>query len=156
MRDYATNDVILFQSTYARNPVSLAAVDVTLDLIKKGYVHSSIRKVGNALMKGIQELFNDNDIYDVIVQGYPSMFQLLFTKQDTVHNYRDFIKCDRDLFAKLQERLLEKGIMVDEYNGEAWYMSASHDLKDDRTLEAFQEILPLLSESTNRKLQKKA
>jgi glutamate-1-semialdehyde 2,1-aminomutase len=156
MRDYATNDVILSQSTYARNPVSLAAADVTLDQINNGYVHSNIRKVGNALMKGIQELLNDNEIYDVIVQGYPSMFQLLFTKQDTVHNYRDFIKCDGDLFTKLQERLLEKGIMVDEYNGEAWYMSASHDLKDvDRTLEAFQEILPLLSASTNRKLQKR-
>ena len=53
MQDYATNDVILSQSTYARNPVSLAAADVTLDQIKRGNVHSNIRKVGNALMKGI-------------------------------------------------------------------------------------------------------
>jgi glutamate-1-semialdehyde 2,1-aminomutase len=152
MRDYATNVVILFQGTYARNPVSLAAADVTLGQIKNGYVHSNIRKVGNALMQGIQELLSDNKFYDFIVQGYPAMFQFLFTKQDNVHNYRDFIKCDRDLFMKLQKRLLEKGIMVDEYNGEAWYMSASHDHKDvDRTLEAFQEVLPLLLTSTNRK-----
>jgi glutamate-1-semialdehyde 2,1-aminomutase len=157
MQDYATNDVILSQSTYARNPVSLAAADVTLDQIKRGNVHSNIRKVGNALMKGIQELFNDNKFYDVLVQGYPSMFQLSFTKQEIVSNYRDFLKCDIDLFAKLQERLLEKGIMVDDYNGEAWYMSASHDLEDvNRTLEEFQEILPYLSSYTNKKLQKSA
>jgi glutamate-1-semialdehyde 2,1-aminomutase len=146
MRKYATNDVILYQSTYARNPVSLAAADATLDEIKKENVHSNIRKVGKTLMKGIREILNDRNMYDVIVQGYPSMFQLLFTKQDRVYNYRDFITCNRELFAKLQGRLLEKGIMLDEYNSEAWYTSASHNISDvEQTLEAFQASLPLLS-----------
>jgi glutamate-1-semialdehyde 2,1-aminomutase len=146
MRKYATNDVILYQSTYARNPVSLAAADATLDEIKKENVHSNIRKVGKTLMKGIREILNDRNMYDVIVQGYPSMFQLLFTKQDRVYNYRDFITCNRELFAKLQGRLFEKGIMLDEYNSEAWYTSASHNISDvEQTLEAFQASLPLLS-----------
>jgi glutamate-1-semialdehyde 2,1-aminomutase len=37
MQNYANNNVILYQGTYARNPVSLAAADVRLDQIKKGY-----------------------------------------------------------------------------------------------------------------------
>ncbi len=37
MQNYANNNVILCQGTYARNPVSLAAADVRLDQIKKGY-----------------------------------------------------------------------------------------------------------------------
>ena len=82
-------------------------------------------------------------MHDVIVQGYPSMFQLLFTKQDRVYNYREFVKCNRDLFTNLQERLLEKGVMLDEYNNEAWYISASHNSNDiKQTLEAFQSSIP--------------
>ena len=46
IRNYANNRVILYQSTYARNPVSLAAADATLDQIKKRYVHSNIGKIG--------------------------------------------------------------------------------------------------------------
>ena len=46
MRNYVNNRVILYQSTYARNPVSLAAADATLDQIKKRYVHSNIGKIG--------------------------------------------------------------------------------------------------------------
>jgi glutamate-1-semialdehyde aminotransferase len=85
-------------------------------------------------------------MYDVIVQGYPSMFQVLFTKQNRVYNYRDFITCNRELFAKLQGRLLEKGIMVDEYNSEAWYTSAFHNISDvGQTLEGFQPSSALLS-----------
>jgi glutamate-1-semialdehyde 2,1-aminomutase len=157
MRNYANQRVILYQGTYARNPVSLAAADATLDQIKKRYVHSNIEKVGNALMKGIREILNDMKMYDVIVQGYPSMFQLLFTEQDRVYNYRDFVKCDRGLFTNLQKRLLEKRVMLDEYNSEAWYTSASHNRSDlQQTLEAFQASLPLLSASSSRKLRKKA
>jgi len=156
MRKYATNDVILYQSTYARNPVSLAAAEATLDKIKKGDVHPNIKKVGIALMKGIREILKDEKMYDVIVQGYPSMFQLLFTKQDRVYNYRDFITCNTDLFKKLQGRLLERGILLDEYNSEAWYISDSHNLSDvEQTLEAFQASLPLLPASSRGKPRKR-
>jgi glutamate-1-semialdehyde 2,1-aminomutase len=78
MQNYTNNNVILYQGTSARNPVSLAAADVRLDQIKNG-MQKNIEKVGNAIMKRIEEVLNDMRIYDVIVQGYPSMFQLLFT-----------------------------------------------------------------------------
>ena len=155
MRNYATNKVILYQSTYARNPVSLAAADATLDQIKKGYVHSNIEKMGNTLMKGMREILNDLRMYDVIVQGYPPMFQLLFTEQDRVYNYRDFVKCNTGLFTNLQESLLEKGVMLDEYNSEAWYTSASHNHSDvEQTLKVFEASLLTLSKSRSRKRKK--
>jgi glutamate-1-semialdehyde aminotransferase len=39
---YATEEVIP-QSTYARNPVSLAAADATLEDIKRAHVHSIMK-----------------------------------------------------------------------------------------------------------------
>ena len=67
---------------------------------------------------------------DATLQGYPSMFQVPFTKQERVDNYRDFMKCNQDLFAKLQGRLIKNRVMVDESNSEPFYTSAAHDDND--------------------------
>jgi glutamate-1-semialdehyde aminotransferase len=146
MQKYATEDVIP-QGTYARNSVSLAAADATLDEIKRGYVNSNVEKFGNALMKSIRELLKDMKIDDAICStGIPSMFQVLFTKQDRVDNYRDFIKSNNDLFTKLQKRILTKGILVDENEGEPLYTSSAHKDNNDlkQILEAFEASLPFL------------
>jgi len=69
----------------------------------------------------------------------------LIQKQDRVDNYRHFIKSNNDLFTKLQEHILTKGIMVDENNGEPLYTSSAHNGNDLRqTLEAFEACLPFL------------
>jgi glutamate-1-semialdehyde 2,1-aminomutase len=131
MKENATRK-ILHQGTYARNPVSLAATDATIDEISKGHVHRNIEKFGTALMKGIRDILHDRKV-DGIVQGYPSMFQVLFTKQDSVNNYREFLKCDREFSTKLQKWLLKKGVMF----GEPSFTCALHDGEDlQHTLEA--------------------
>lgn len=133
---------LLPQGTYARNPVSLAAADATVDLILKGGIHSKIGKFGTALMKGLEDILHDKHI-DAIVQGYPSLFQVLFTSKDDVRTYREFRKCDQDLFGKFRQHLLKKGVMLDENNSEPFYTSAAHDNKDlDHTLEAIEASLP--------------
>lgn len=139
MKENATRK-ILHQGTYARNPVSVAAADATIDEIRKGYVHQNIEKFGAALMNGIRDILHDRKI-DGIVKGYSSMFHVLFTKQASVHNYREFLKCDKKFFTKLQERLLKKGVML----GEPSFTCASHDGKDlQQTLEAFESSLQAL------------
>jgi glutamate-1-semialdehyde 2,1-aminomutase len=128
---------ILHQGTYARNPVSVAAADATIDEIKKGYVHRNIEKFGTALMNGIREILHDRKI-DSIVQGYPSMFQVLFTKQDSVNNYREFLKCDNERYTKLKDQMLKRGVML----GGPSFTCASHDSQDlQQTLEAFEAAL---------------
>jgi glutamate-1-semialdehyde aminotransferase len=78
-----------------------------------------------------------------MVQGYPHMFQVLFTKQDRVDNYRDFTKSNNELFAKMQKRILTKGIMLDENNGERPYTSAAHnDNGLMHNADAFETSLP--------------
>jgi glutamate-1-semialdehyde 2,1-aminomutase len=96
---YATEKIIP-QSTYARNPVSLAAADATLDEMKRAHVHSNIEKFGSVLIKDMREVLQDKRIEKAIVQGYPSMFQVLFSKQGEVNSYRDFLMCSKDPFSK--------------------------------------------------------
>ncbi|HEX7031586.1 MAG TPA: aminotransferase class III-fold pyridoxal phosphate-dependent enzyme, partial [Nitrososphaera sp.] len=129
--------------TYASNPVSLAAVDATVDEIKKGYVHKNIEKFGGALMKGLADILKDRKV-DGIVQGYPGMFQVLFTKQDQVSNFRELVKCNSRLYSKLHLVLLERGIMIDENIAEPFFTCAAHDDQDlQKTLEAINESLPV-------------
>jgi glutamate-1-semialdehyde aminotransferase len=78
-----------------------------------------------------------------MVRGCPPVFQVLFSKQDRVDNYRGFTKSNNELFAKMQERILTKGIMLGENNGERPYTSAAHNDSDlMHTLEAFEASLP--------------
>lgn len=140
MKNNASRDV-LPQGTYSRNPISLAAADATLGQILEGKVHSHIERFGTLLMRRLQEIICDKRI-DAIIQGYPSMFQILFTQQHSVHNYREFIKCDQELFQRLQKRLLRRGIMLDESNAEPLYLSSSHTNDDlERTVHIFDSSL---------------
>lgn len=139
MQKHGTRDV-LPQGTYARNPISLAAADATLDEISSGRPHLQIEKFGKALMKGLDDTLHDKG-HDAIVQGYPSMFQMLFT-QSPVTNYREFSNCDQDLFHKFQKGLTKNGIMLDESNSEPLYVSAAHDGRDlERTLAVIEAVI---------------
>jgi glutamate-1-semialdehyde 2,1-aminomutase len=139
----ATQDVIP-QGTYARNPISLAAADATLEAMLGGRgskIHSEIKAFGNSLLKGIRDAMSDMKA-DAIVQGYPSMFQILFTKNEEVQTYREFSQCDQDRFAKLQKRLLRGGILIDESNAEPFYTSSAHTNEDlEQTLQIVESSL---------------
>lgn len=143
MEEIAPNKV-LQGGTYSGNRISLTAANATLNFIKKNDVFGYLNKYGSKLMKGIQEIFDDHNIY-AIVQGFPEMFQFLFTKKESIKNYRDLKYCDMQLFAKLQFELLKRGVMIDEDNGEPMYTCYSHNENDmDKTLEAIEESIHVL------------
>lgn len=133
--------------TYAGNPISMAAAEATLDEFGAKHVHDSINKFGEKLMKGIRAILEDKHV-EGVVQGFPAMFQVLFTNKRDVKNYRDLNSCDFELFARLQLELLKLGVMFDEDNGEPLFTCYSHNDTDlDKTLEAFETALPLALES---------
>lgn len=129
--------------TYAGNPVSMAAAEATLDELEARNVHEGINSFGSRMMKGIREILENRHV-EGIVQGFPGMFQVLFTKQSEVRNYRDLKSCDFELFARLQLELLKRGVMFDEDNGEPCFTCYSHDESDlEKTLQAFDDALPV-------------
>lgn len=143
MKNSASRDV-LPQGTYARNPVSLAAADATMDAMLDGAVHLNMEKFGSALMRGIEEILHDRKL-DAIVQGYPSVFQVLFTNKDQIRTYREFSRCDQKLFSKLQKGLFKRGVMIDKSNAEPSYTSGAHTKQDlQQTLDIFEDALAAL------------
>ena len=143
MEEIAPNKV-LQGGTYSGNRISLTAANATLDFLNKKDVFRYLNKYGKKLMRGIQDLFEDHKI-NAIVQGFPEMFQFLFTKKDKIITYRDLKFCDMQLFAKLQFELLKRGVMIDEDNGEPMYTCYSHNEKDlQDTLGAIEEAIHVL------------
>ncbi|MBI4174687.1 MAG: glutamate-1-semialdehyde 2,1-aminomutase [Candidatus Aenigmarchaeota archaeon] len=125
--------------TYSANPVSIAAVNAVLDELMKKNALAHVRRSSRKLMRGIDCIFSAHSIPH-IVQGAPGMFQLVPTRKRAIHNYRELMFSDKQLFARFQYELLRRGVMLDEDMEEPIYVSYSHSRKDlDSTLAAFED-----------------
>ncbi len=132
---------VVHGGTYSGNPVSLAAVDATLDILRTHDVWTKLTSFGTRLMKGIREVAEETK-EEILLNGVPEMFQLLFTKQREVHEYRDLAKCDLNRYAVLHVELMNHGVMIDEDNMECFFTCEDHSDEDlEKTLAAFHESL---------------
>jgi len=132
---------VVHGGTYSGNPVSLAAVDATLDILKDSSFYERLESFGTRLMRGLLEVAEEMKT-DMIVNGVPEMFQILFTRHREVREYRDLAKCDLDRYATLHAELLNHGVMIDEDNMECFFTCAAHSDEDlEHTLSAFHQSL---------------
>ena len=127
--------------TYAGSPVSLAATNATLEFMKKKHVFEHINHFGKKLMEGMRNVFEQHG-QDVLVQGFPGMFQFMFTEKAAIHNYREFMTVDFNKFAAVHIELLKRGVLIDEDNGEPMFTSLSHSNRELKlTLEALDKSI---------------
>ena len=102
-----------------------------------------IKDLGLKLTKEIQEVTRKNNKHKVICQGVNSMFQIFFTDQEKISDYRDFCRSvDRVKFRDFSLKLFDKGIYM---NPSATLHSLSavvHNEEDIRvTAQAISETL---------------
>ncbi len=139
---------VVHGGTYASNPISLTAADVTLNELSKRNVIQHLHSFGKSLMKAISDTVTDAKI-DAIVQGFPQMFQIFFTEQEEISNYRDWQHVDLDAFGRFQYELLLHGVMLDEDNGEPVFTSRSHGKRElNETTEAVRHAVPAIREKS--------
>jgi glutamate-1-semialdehyde 2,1-aminomutase len=132
---------VVHGGTYSGNPVSLAAVDATLDVLKTGEAYATLEAFGSKLMRGLAEVAEEERTR-MLVTGVPEMFQILFTPRREVHEYRDLAKADLDKYAALHLELLHHGVMIDEDNMECFFTCEDHGDEDlERTIAAFHTAL---------------
>lgn len=133
---------VVHGGTFASNPIALTAADATLDELNKPRIWAHFRGYGKQLVKGLADIFTDARV-PFLIQGAPTMFQLLFTRLHAVWEYRDLEHCDMKLYAQLHYELLRRGVMIDEDNEEPIFTCYSHTKEDlQHTLEAFKDALP--------------
>jgi len=126
--------------SYTNNKPGVAAAYATLSLLKSQPILKTIEKRGQRLMDGLKDILEDNDI-PVVMTGYPAMFSFCLGL-DTVASQRDWANSDQEMYLKLAERAIERGVMPDHDAREPWFMCYEHSDADiDETLNIYAEIV---------------
>jgi len=122
--------------TYNSNLITVAAAIATLDALAAdhGAVFSRIQAIGQALMDGMRALARaggDN----LIVQGYPSVFNTAFGDNAPIASLSAYRQCDKAKQRRFLDVLLEVGIRPTDRG--TWFVSAAHtELEVENTLSA--------------------
>lgn len=129
-------------STYAGNPVSVAAAIESIKTINKHKtkIYPKLELSCTILATTIKDLATDLKIPHQI-NFISSMFQIFFTDKP-VHDYISAKKADAKKFKKLFATLLKNGVFVAPSQFETVFLSYAHTTGDlHKTLEAYEKSL---------------
>jgi glutamate-1-semialdehyde 2,1-aminomutase len=129
-------------STYAGNPVSVAAAIESIKTINKhkNKIYPKLELSCTILAKAIKDLATDLRIPHQI-NFISSMFQIFFTDKP-VRDYGTAKKADAKKFKKLFATLLKNGVFVAPSQFETVFLSYAHTTDDlHKTLEAYEKSL---------------
>jgi len=126
--------------TYTNNKPGIAGAYATLSLLKSKPILKTIEKRGQRLMDGLKSIFEENNI-PVVMTGYPAMFSFSLNI-DSVTCQREWVKSDRDLYLKIAEQAILRGVMPDYDPREPWFLCYEHSDADiDETLNVYAEVV---------------
>jgi glutamate-1-semialdehyde 2,1-aminomutase len=114
----------------------MKVVAANLDLLAadNGATYAQIYKVGDLAIAGLRDIFRNRKI-KAIVQGFGPMFQIYFTNQEAIYDYRDYCQyADVEKYSRFIHGLLDRGIYMTPSNGLHWIISSAHSSNDVETL----------------------
>jgi glutamate-1-semialdehyde 2,1-aminomutase len=127
-------------STFAGNPVSVAAAIATLETMieAKNTIYPKIARTCDSIADGIKDALSSAQI-DCTVNSIGSMFQLFFTGEK-VKDESSARKSNPPTFRKLFDELLKRDIFIPPSQFETCFVSYAHNEEDvDKTIEAYGE-----------------
>jgi glutamate-1-semialdehyde 2,1-aminomutase len=126
--------------TYTNNKPGVAAAFATLSILREQPILKTIAQRGTRLMDGLRDIFAENDI-PFVMSGYPAMFSFALGL-DSISCQRDWSASDQDLYLRLVEKAIERGVMPDHDAREPWFLCYSHSDADiDETLNVYADIV---------------
>jgi len=136
------NGKVYQASTYAGNPVSVAAAIASIKTINKikNKLYSKLENYNTLLVNAIDNIATDMKIPHRI-NFTSSMFQIFFTN-DPVIDYTSAKKADAKKFKKMFSILLKNNIFIAPSQYEVVFLSDAHTKNDlNRTIESFDVAL---------------
>lgn len=100
----------LFQiGTLSGNPVASAAGLKTMEILKRPGAYDALRATGRRIMTAIEKSLGDAGVPHAVV-GDPTLFEVVFTEEEKVLDYRATQRGDKALARRYNQLLREKGI----------------------------------------------
>lgn len=129
--------------TFTNNKVGVAAAYATLKILSERPVLHGIQQRGRRLMDGLNDIFIENE-FPIVMSGYPAMFSFALDVEK-VTCQRDWNESNKELYLKLVEMAIERGVMPDHDAREPWFMCYQHSDADiDETLNVYADIVKQL------------
>jgi glutamate-1-semialdehyde 2,1-aminomutase len=135
-------------STYAGNPISVAAGLSTLEKLRevKNILYPKLSRFSDTLSNGIKDYIKDLK-FNASVNNISSMFQLYFTGEQ-IRDASGVRKSNQLSYKRLFTELLKSGIFIPPSQLETCFISYSHDDDDiDKTVESFAKALRIVKDS---------
>ena len=139
----------LFQvGTLSGNPVAAVAGLATLEVLREPGTYERVNATGTRLMEGFDERLREHG-FTATVLGVPACFEAVFAS-GPITDYRGTLRGDAALGRRLNELLLERGVIKGETK---YYLSIAHTDDDvQQTFDAWSDALAALA-SERRKAQ---
>ena len=140
MSKLAPSGPVYQASTFAGNPVSVAAAIATLDTLieAKNAIYPKIARTCDSIVDGIKDMLSEAKL-DCTVNSIGSMFQLFFTSEK-VKDDTSARKSNTTMFRKLFDELIKRDIFIPPSQFETCFVSYAHSEDDtDKTIEAYGE-----------------
>lgn len=140
MSKLAPSGPVYQASTFAGNPVSVAAAIATLDTLieAKNAIYPKIARTCDSIVDGIKDMLSEAKL-NCTVNSIGSMFQLFFTSEK-VKDDASARKSNTTMFRKLFDELIKRDIFIPPSQFETCFVSYAHSEDDtDKTIEAYGE-----------------
>jgi glutamate-1-semialdehyde 2,1-aminomutase len=119
--------------TFNNNKPGVAAAYATLELLQSQPILETIARRGQRLMDGLKKVFEAAGM-PATFRGHPSMFSFSFGAE-TATCQREWDRSDKQLYLRLVEAAVERGVMPDHDPREPWFLCYAHSEADiDETL----------------------
>src|SRR5579864_6818186 len=128
--------MVLHYGTFNGHRLTMKVIAANLGLLAAdgNAAFRKLHALGDAAIRGLRDVFARRKI-KAIVQGFGPMFQIYFTGQETIHDYRDYCSyVDTARYSRFVQLLLEEGIYMTPSNGLHWIISTAHTEADIKTL----------------------
>jgi glutamate-1-semialdehyde 2,1-aminomutase len=140
-----TDHKVFHGGTYNTNPVAMAAGLATFREVLTPAAYEHVNRLNQKLVAGYKKQLENTGLNAYVVSA-GSNGALMFAPRP-IHNYRDWLNLDSDLWRHYWFAMVNRGVMAQPYWwDEQWTVSVSHtDAEVDRHIEAFAEVAPALA-----------
>ncbi len=141
-----TDNVVLHGGTYSGNPMVLAGVNATLDILinDRERVYGHLNAIADAMVGGMRRIFAEHAVPAHINQVGP-MWQVFFGQEGPVTRFRQARASDTRFFGQWQMECQSRGVYFHNYNFERFFACTAHTQAEvDYSLEVMDETIKLV------------
>ncbi len=134
----------LSAGTFNGNPLCVTAALATIGELEKPGTFEKLNHYSRNLSEGVKALGEKHGLklYSTSAGG---IWTLLFGTEKPICDYRDhFAKIDKEMYQKVAEACMEKGIRLNPWRGRLYVSTAHTDEDVKQTLESFDEVFASL------------